>query len=506
MDLSYLITESELLEHSTSFGFPLRAGLNEWNKQLQESWSTSMVVLKQRAKDVLTLRANPEVCRTAMEQLQGLQESETIVLTHIPSETSSTAEEQIFFKGEHTKVFNHIPFLIVFFVFLKVWLAPCLALFTPVILCVMPYIILTTVMDMPLSWTMYVQMMKQMVLGLGAGDSWSVKHYVQAVWTAASIGQGMVTPFVTSYHTAKLDTTIVKRAEAFLALHRQGSQLLEQFQGLGLFQEIQTKFPEIPTEPHELAAWMEDEPLGMKQVWKLLGKISILVTLASDPSWQPVTWNSKEPSLVFTELVDLAIPEEKVRHSSLLLKGHSLLTGPNRGGKSSCLRAILQQVLLGQTCGFTKGAQGSWKPFGLLFTRLKSRDSAGKESLFEMEVRMAAKILHTTRAKRQHTLVLIDELFHSTNPPDAETSAKLFLQSLWRLGNCKSIISTHIFSLCETVSSVSSEKIHGKVQTLCCPAVLDPATDKLQYSYTLQPGICRISSVREVLQEARLCA
>jgi len=435
-----------------------------------------------------------------MEQLQALQESETIVLRHVASETSSTAEEQIFFKGEHTKVLNHIPYIILFFVFLKVWVAPCLALFTPLILCIMPYVIITSVMDMPIPWDMYVQMMKQMLFGLAAGESWSVKHYGQAAWTLASIGQSMVTPFVTSYHTAKLDNAIVKRADAFLTLYTQGSQLLEEFQDLGLFQEVQTKFPEIPTEPHELAAWMEAEPLGMKQVWKLLGRLSILVTLASDSSWQPVVWNSKEPSLVLNTFVDLAIPEEKVRHSTLHLRGHSLLTGPNRGGKSSNLRAILQQVLLGQTCGFTKGAQGSWKPFGLLFTRLKSRDSAGKESLFEMEVRMAAKILHTTRAKQQHTLVLIDELFHSTNPPDAETSAKLFLQSLWRLGNCKSIISTHIFTLCEAVS----EKLQSnKVQTLCCPATETPS-GKLQYSYTLQPGICRVSSVREVLKESGL--
>jgi hypothetical protein len=497
MDLSYLIIESELLEHSKSFGFPLRAGLNEWNRQLQESWCSSIPNLNERAKEVLLLRANPEICESAMKQLQALQESEVIVLNHTPSETSSTAEEQIFFKGEHTKVLNHIPFIIVFFVFLKVWVAPCLALLTPVILCIMPYIILTTVMDMPIPWDMYIVMMKQMIFGLAAGESWSLKHYAQALWTTASVGQSMVTPFVTSYHTAKLDTTIVKRAEAFLRIHTEGNLILKQFQSLGILDGLHNKFPEIPTEPHELAAWMEDEPLGMKQVWKLLGRLTIIVTLASDSSWQPVNWNPNEPSLVLNNLVDLAISKEKVRTSTLLLKGHSLLTGPNRGGKSSCLRAILQQVLLGQTCGFTKEAQGSWNPFGLVFTRLKSRDSAGKESLFEMEVRMAAKILHTTRAKKHHTLVLIDELFHSTNPPDAETSAKMFLQSLWRLSNCKSIISTHIFSLCEAVT--------GKIQTLCCPAMLTPS-GKLEYSYTLQPGISRISSVKEVLEEANLCA
>jgi DNA mismatch repair ATPase MutS len=148
-------------------------------------------------------------------------------------------------------------------------------------------------------------------------------------------------------------------------------------------------------------------------------------------------------------------------------------------------------VLLGQTFGLTYGATGSWRPFQLLFSRLKSKDHAGKESLFEMEVRMAATMLKTTKSTEKHSLVLIDELFHSTNPPDAEISAKLFLQQLWNLPNVKSMISTHIFSLCE---------MPQKPQMVCVPAE-ETAEGEIQYSYKLAPGICRVSSVREVLKE-----
>jgi DNA mismatch repair ATPase MutS len=252
------------------------------------------------------------------------------------------------------------------------------------------------------------------------------------------------------------------------------------------------QFPEIPKDPRRAAAWMDEEPLAMAHIWKLWGEMDIYFTLAKDVRWKTIDWS--HPSLDLTNIYDLAIPETTAIQSTLGLKKHSLFTGPNRGGKSSTLRAILQQILLGQTFGFTFGetTHGAWTPFKYIFTRLKSRDSSGKESLFEMEVRMASTILKTLRKQSSHTLVLIDELFHSTNPPDAETSARLFLQQLWTFPQAKSIISTHIFSLCESCPT--------DIETFCCSAIEHDDTS-IEYSYMLSKGVCRVSSVREVLAE-----
>jgi hypothetical protein len=205
---------------------------------------------------------------------------------------------------------------------------------------------MTTIMDMNITWDIYVNLMKHMMFGIQRGEPWSMKHYMQAMWTAASIIQGMVTPFVTAYHTHKLDTTILKRADALRTLHTKGQAMLITLKSIGIFEDLEYNFPIIPSESHEIVAWMQDEPIGMRLFWKLLGRISIVTTIASDSSWHPVTWSlTSGAPLILTDFSDLAIHSKKAVQSTITLKGHSLLTGPNRGGKSSCLRAILQQVL-----------------------------------------------------------------------------------------------------------------------------------------------------------------
>ncbi len=494
MELEHIYRESELQTHIQTFGFPLKAGQEECERQLRGPWTTNTQVLEQRAADVMKLRNDPELCAYAMETLNSLKESETILLDHKPSETSKTAEGQILFQGEHTKVLNTIPYMIAIMVFLKIWIAPLLALMTPLLLAVMPYIIMTTIMDMNITWDIYTSMMKHMILGIQNGEPWRPKHYVQAIWTAVSLGQGIVNPFITAYHTSNLDQTIVKRGQAAIQIRVKCADLLDRLKAIGCFQTSPLVFPDVPTEPRQAAAWMESEPLGVQTLWRLTGRLTVFCTLASDPSWTPVQWTFNQ-NLCLTDLSDLAIPANRAVKSSLSLRGHSLLTGPNRGGKSSCLRATLQQIILGQTFGMSKGVKGSWKPYGQVFTRLKSRDHAGKESLFEMEVRMASTIIKTIQSNRTHSLVLIDELFHSTNPPDAEISARLFLQQLWKFSYAKSIISTHIFSLCEGIQQTAESGI----QLLCCPA--EESSAGIRYSYSLQSGICKVSSVREVLQE-----
>jgi hypothetical protein len=493
MDIPHLIKESELIQHADRFGFPLTAGKEEFERQLHLPWVSNKETIETKQRDIQRLWTRPSLAAEVREQLTSLKEAEQIVRAHKSTETSKTADGQIFFTGSETKALNSIPFVLTLCVMFKVYVAPALALMMPLVLAVMPYIIMTTVMDMNIPWDMYTTMIKQMVFGLQQGEPWRFKHYAQALWTLISLGQGMVQPFFTAYHTAKLDATIVKRGEAFGQICTTAKSLLEQLRSIGC-QVTLLEFPDLPTEPRQIAAWMEHEPLGVQTVWRIVGALSVLSTIADDQHWQPVDLTPTTTQLTLTNLSDIAISNDRAVKSSLQLNGHAILTGPNRGGKSSNLRAILQQVILGQRFGFTFECTGSWQPFQAIFTRLKSRDHAGRESLFEMEVRMAATMLrHLEQNPQQHALVCIDELFHSTNPPDAEISARIFLDRLWCLPRVKSIISTHIFSLCE-------DAIDKNIQMLCCSATSTPTGD-ITYSYSLAPGVCRISSVKEVLRE-----
>jgi hypothetical protein len=497
MDIQHILNESELENHIEKFHFPLKAGRDEFLRMLKSPWTFSKRVLESRQEKIHLLRQNKDALLYVQESLKTLKPHEDLLLKHVSNETSKVAEGQIFFQGEATRSLNCIPYCIMVCVFLKIWIAPLLALMMPLVLAIMPYIIMTQVMDMAISWDMYTILMKQMVLGLQNGESWRLKHYGQAIWTFGSLAQGMIQPFITAYHTSKLDSEIVKRGNAIIEIRK---TLYEVFYYMGLFSSALSEIyiPEVPQEPHQAVAWYDSEPLGVQALWRALGKISVFTHLGLDTDWHAVEWrDTAKDTCVLENVFDLAIPEKKAVKSSACFHGHGLLTGPNRGGKSSNLRAILQQIVLGQVTGFTYKARGSWKPFGLVFTRLKSRDTSGKESLFEMEVRFASQIIKTIEKERRHTLVLIDELFHSTNPPDAETSAKLFLELLWRHNYVKSVISTHIFSLCEMSHPVP-------IQKFCCNASEDK-NGSLEYSYALtEGGVCRVSSVREVLSEAGL--
>ena len=492
MNLTQELSDSELIQHISSFGIPVQAGKEEFEKQLKSSYTSSIKLLTRRQNDVLILRDNVPFLEGAHNSLSDLHKLEKIMDEEIVTDTENAADGQIFFQT-NMKPFNSVPFLLTLIVFCKIWIFPILGLMTPLLLLISPYIILQSVFGMNIPWEMYVQMMKQLVFGINGNEPWTIKHYLQIFWTVASLGQGIVQPFITSYHTSKIDKAIKTKGYAFIKIHSTVADLYTKFKKLGLMSDCRLVIPEIPTDVHEVVAWMKDEPCGIRIIKTLMGRISILTTLAIDRSWSPVNYIG---SLQLTNLSDLAIHPSKRINSSINVLGHTLLTGPNRGGKSSSLRAILQQVILGQVFGFTKNAVGSWNPFYSVLTRLKSHDTAGKESLFEMEVRKASQMIHKIRKTQKSSLVLIDELFHSTNPPDAEISARLFLKQLWELPRVKSIISTHIFSLCEDPPK--------NIRTLCCPASLNG--DSVNYTYTLQEGVCKVSSVNEVLKEAGLCA
>ena len=129
-------------------------------------------------------------------------------------------------------------------------------------------------------------------------------------------------------------------------------------------------------------------------------------------------------------------------------------------------------------------------PFHTLFVCLTPEDLPGEKSRFEREIEFTASTLALPSSST--SLVLLDELYHSTNPPDAEQACRLYTEQLWARPGTLSVISTHLFEFVE--------KAPASIQRLCCPATL-AADGSLTYTYRLESGLSRISSVGELLRE-----
>jgi len=168
---------------------------------------------------------------------------------------------------------------------------------------------------------------------------------------------------------------------------------------------------------------------------------------------------------------------------------HTMLTGPNRGGKSSALRAILTNVVLAHAYGCVLATSGRMTRTAWIGNGLRLEDTPGKVSMFEREVAFARSVFSPHPG---FGLVLYDECFHSTNPPDAIRTANLFCSRLWKDRRCISVLSTHIYSLAESAPT-------DCVQRLCVPAYRD-AKRRFHFSYRLTPGICTLSSVDCLLE------
>lgn len=181
---------------------------------------------------------------------------------------------------------------------------------------------------------------------------------------------------------------------------------------------------------------------------------------------------------------------------------HVLLTGPNRGGKSTLLKALGSAVLMSQTVGVVFARKARLPVFGSIVTALSPADRLGELSLFEAEIEFAKGVRATIAGATKPVFLMMDEIFHGTNAHDGVEASQVFLDDLYTSPKEKlpvfSVVSTHYMELPKRYGD-------GRAQLLCMEASVDPAdSDRLIYTYRLCPGVNRFSSVREILRERGL--
>lgn len=189
---------------------------------------------------------------------------------------------------------------------------------------------------------------------------------------------------------------------------------------------------------------------------------------------------------------------------TLAEKPHILLTGPNRGGKSTFCKSVAVAVLMAQSLGVVFAKSMEWTPVARIETALSPSDTLGRLSLFEAEIEFAKDILVAAKnsTPTYKTAIFMDEIFHSTNALDGVEASRIFLDRLYTeaKGNVATLISTHYTDLPQQFTKAEGTT----VQPLCMDAKLDSVTDTLTYTYKCRVGVSDLSSVREILRERGL--
>ena len=393
---------------------------------------------------------------------------------------------QLSFQGEPFQALNQIPFFLFTMAMFKIYAVPAMALLMPVFTLVLPYVLIRYVYNLPIPIDKYIEIMKTM--WFGKDQSW-----IQVGLFAFSMIQGIIQPIQNALHYRTTYSVVCEVGTAIIHLKQRIDHLRARLTTPFRLTTVLDAFP--VDDPRRCFMMVFENRVILKEVFENLASLELLWKLSHSDEFKEVTFHKGFGTYLKIEgLQDMTIdPSIRIKSSVLLTptSHHCLVTGPNGGGKSSSMRAVLQSVIMAQTFGIACVDSMSLRPFRTIVSGLNIHDTPGKKSMFEAEVRFAAGLL---KARQGNTLVLYDELFHSTNPPDCVRTARIFLNRLWSMETVASFVSTHVFELVEEAPP--------QIQRLCVKASW--AEKRLRFSYKLDEGVCKVSSVYTILKREGL--
>ena len=513
-----MVNDANLQDLSSTLGCVLSKTSSDLTKTLATSTLTHPKMLIGRQQTIMYLRSRrPDMEKSWRQRFDRLAEIEGELcsfFTRDGKEKDSLEDDavaQLSFQYDALKPLNHVPWLLFAISLFKIWLVPTMSILLPILMWILPYILLRFVYALPITQEQYMHIIQTMLSGHIAvppigqlapvqAEPWSLKTIFQYTMITFTFAQSMIQPIQNAMHLHKTDAVCVKLGKQILEVKK----FLQEFRAdLGQMNGIHVKLSfsleHLSDDIRMAFISIQDTPENIHMVFRDLAHLESLWRISLSPLLNPVTFIKDK--FILTGCSDISLNVEKAVESSIQMgeKSHAILTGPNGGGKSSFLRATLQSVLIGHAYGFAPAKEALMPRFVWIASGLQLRDTPGKYSMFETEVKFAADCIRATNMDGPG-LVLFDELFHSTNPPDSQRSAIQFLHRLWKKKQTFSIVSTHLFPLIRAAPS--------HVQALCCHATqLEDGT--IRFSYGVQPGVCEVSSVHKVWETfglARFCA
>jgi len=177
------------------------------------------------------------------------------------------------------------------------------------------------------------------------------------------------------------------------------------------------------------------------------------------------------------------------------LKDNLLISGPNASGKTTILKSVFLNVIMSQQFGYGCYEKASVRCYDTFHSYLNIPDTSGRDSLFQAEARRCKDILDciTEHPEKSH-LCIFDEIYSGTNPNDAVTCAKLYLNGLNQHKNkVDYMITTHYIELCEHFKhkpSVRNKKMNVK-----------EGKEKIEYDYKMVDGISYVNGGIFILKQ-----
>lgn len=231
-------------------------------------------------------------------------------------------------------------------------------------------------------------------------------------------------------------------------------------------------------------------------VLNYIGKIDAFISVSNllydGYSLPSFVFDSDKPIILIDEVWNPVLNYEKQVKNDFIGQGLTIITAPNKSGKSTFLRSVFLAIYLAQSIGVSCSKEIIFTPFKYLFTYLNIPDTIGRESLFEAELnRLFIYYQNIMNLKDgEFTFSIIDELLTGTTPNEGSAASYAICKYISENKNNISIVSTHFRNVFTDIENVQFLKL-----------IAEYKNDIYSYPYILYPGISDQYIALELLKE-----
>ncbi|MEM7381891.1 MAG: DNA mismatch repair protein MutS, partial [Bacteroidota bacterium] len=187
-------------------------------------------------------------------------------------------------------------------------------------------------------------------------------------------------------------------------------------------------------------------------------------------------------------------PERRITNDVEIRKGQFfIITGANMAGKSTFLRTIGLQIVMGNMGLPVCAGKSIYSPIRLISSMRTTDSLTDDESYFFSELKRLKFIVD--EIGEDIYFVLLDEILKGTNSTDKARGSRKFLEQLVRSGST-GMIATHDLSLCEVAED------HQEVANYYFDAEIE--NDELHFDYKFKEGICQNMNASFLLKKMKV--
>jgi hypothetical protein len=453
--------------------------------------------LKERKESLTYVLNNLDKIKGILETLQH-RESDIMWVFTSNTDDFQQLYNMVYFTNIITKPLNRNPSLLTLYNFYRMVISPAIGILSPLAYIIIPYLVLRFKLATQISFFDYIRFLYNVLMntndmsGIFLPSSFSRVRYVSYLFTIIFYFQGMFNTVEIAKASHRLTKMITTKMNGFIEFIKNVSDLsniVELNTLKPFFLNLQTfdkgiidriintntdKFSLTSNFGNQLSLFKYLNKSKFIPIIQFAYCVDCLTSIALLKSTGEYNFSAYicavadaplgstiRPFVKFENIFHPCLGKDVRVTNTMTLGGmyndapNVIITGPNAGGKSTFIKALLVATIMAQTLTIAPTSEMAMIPFTLIHSHINVPDCKGKESLFEAEMYRSKYTLDQIQKLEKHDtgLIILDEIFNSTNPVEGIAGAYAIMNNIGSFGNVASVLATHYLYLTKLSSS-----------------------------------------------------